>query len=439
MIGADLNRLTADEITLEVLKQLVSEETPEGFTLEYKRELGNASKVLTAVAAMANTWGGLILVGIDEQREQAAGFGVPGRDGIVGVPAVDRSRLVNMCSARLVPPFDPVVRAIPLSDGNVVLAVKVYAELAPRPLTFEDRVLVRTDTGNRSADLFRLRELFTNPGTGIPATASSLGNATPFDHPTFTDDPPADLVVRAIASIPFLPSSPRPKLTDSVRKDIQATVSQARISVWLLKMLGNAAGIGLNPWLASGLSTSSQVEFRWEGFPVHGEPECVFPEARLYAELRPNIGGGPTTWLDLRLDVIIRITSLANHTGPPPGSRLRLSLDDLFYLLAALIETFAPSLGVQIQEHIGAPTGTLIGPRVGLITNNGRPISDVIDTHLLKVVRHNLPAAGGELEPDPELNWSNPDDRRRQAVEWMRELLLDLHFANVDQAISRIV
>ena len=439
-MATDLHNLTADQISLPVLTHIVKEATLEGFTLEYKRELGNGAKVLTAVAAMANTWGGLILVGVDEQRDKGTGFGSPGPDGIVGVSAADRSRLANMCSAQLVPPFDPQIHAIEIPGGAVVLAVKVYSEIAPRPVMYDGRVLVRTDAGNRPADLFRLRDLFTNQGHaggGLVVVNTSI--ATPFNHVAFTDDPPADLVVRAMAAVPLLPITRRLKLTDSVRTGLQQSLTQAKLSGWLGRMLTVAGGSNLNSWLPAGLSTASRMEFRWEGFPVLGKPQCVFPEARLYVELPANLTGRSATQLDLALDVIIRTTSLSQHLDPPPPGPARIGLEDLYFLLDALIETFAATLGPTISDHIGAPTGPMTTTRVGLITNNGRPISDIVNTTGLTVVRGNQPAAGSSLEPDPDLNWSNPDDRKQQGVEWMRELLLDLHFERVDQAIARIV
>ena len=130
---------------------------------------------------------------------------------------------------------------------------------------------------------------------------------------------------------------------------------------------------------------------------------------------------------------------LAQHLDPPLPGPVRIGLEDLYFLLDALIETFAVTLGPTVNDHIGRPTGPMTATTVGLLTNNGRPISDVVNTTGLTVVRGNQPAAGSSLEPDPDLNWSNPDDRKQQGVEWMRELLLDLHFERVDQAIARIV
>jgi hypothetical protein len=438
----DLSRLAPDQVTREVLDQLITEETLEGFTLEYKRELGNGHKVLEAVTSMANTWGGFILVGVDEKRDAGTGFGAPGPQGIVGVEPKDRARLANMCSTRLVPPFDPLIHAVDVGEGRVVLVVRIYSELAPRPVTYENRVLVRTDAGNRSADLFRLRSLFNETQTGTGSGLLTLGNATPFNHVAFIlEDPPADLVVRAIAAIPILPTRrSRPKLTDELRAGVRDWMLRANINEWLTSILLTSliGGNTHNPWLAHGHSTSSRAEFRWEGFPVQGHPEFIYPEARLVLELQPSQPGAPTR-LDLTLEVIIRSTGLRNHFDPNgPKSIGRLGLQQLFQLFESVLSTFAEALRPAVVEHIGAATGTMAGPHVGLLNNAGS-ISEAIDTFQLQTVRGNEPRAGTQLLLDPELNLSDPDDRHLQAVEWFRELLLDLGFQGVDRAISQIV
>jgi Putative DNA-binding domain len=435
---ADLLHLAADEVTHELLNQLIAEETLEGFTLEYKRELGNGTRVLEAITAQANTWGGLILVGIDEKRDSGTGFGAPGPEGIVGVEPKDRARLANMCSTRLVPPFDPLIHAVDVGDGRVVLVVRVYNQLAPRPITVDNRVLVRTDAGNRLADLFRLRSLFNDAPAGVLPGILNISNATPSNHPSFHENPPADLVVRAVAAIPILPTRSRPRLTDAVRTRVRESMVQATINEWLSQLQPTSAtgGQNFNPWLFHGPSTSSRAELRWEGLPVFDDPQFIYPEARLALHL-PSTQLGTPSRLNLDLDIIIRAAGLRNHLDPNgPHSIGRLEIQQLFHLFEQILSTFVQVLRPALVEHIGAPTGSMSGPHVGLQTN-GRPISEAVNTWALQPVRGNEPGAGAELLPAPELNWADPGDRRQQAVEWLRDLLLDLGFQGVDRVVDQ--
>ena len=59
----------ADEWDLARLRQLGAQNELERGRIEYKRELGNGNSTLAAVAALANTFGGVVLVGVDEDKQ----------------------------------------------------------------------------------------------------------------------------------------------------------------------------------------------------------------------------------------------------------------------------------------------------------------------------------------------------------------------------------
>lgn len=86
---------SSGEWDLDRLRRLVSQYDLEGGRIEYKRELGNGNQTLEAIAALSNTFGGVVLVGVDETRQ--------GVDRLTGVEATDRDRLARMCWDKLVP------------------------------------------------------------------------------------------------------------------------------------------------------------------------------------------------------------------------------------------------------------------------------------------------------------------------------------------------
>jgi predicted HTH transcriptional regulator len=61
------NSPTAD-ITLDQVRELISQNLPESLTLEYKETYSPG--LVASVAAMANSYGGLILVGVTDQAQQ---------------------------------------------------------------------------------------------------------------------------------------------------------------------------------------------------------------------------------------------------------------------------------------------------------------------------------------------------------------------------------
>ena len=67
-----------DAWDLDRIRQIVTQNDLERGRIEYKRELGNGRKTLEAITALANTFGGVVLVGVDEDEQ--------GLDRLVGVP-----------------------------------------------------------------------------------------------------------------------------------------------------------------------------------------------------------------------------------------------------------------------------------------------------------------------------------------------------------------
>jgi len=144
-----------DEWDLSRIQQLVTDNDLERARIEYKRELGNGNKALEAIAALANTFGGVVLIGVDETKQ--------GTGKLTGVDAGERDRLARLCWDQLVPPFNPQIIPIRLDPSDkYVLAVVVDPEHTRRPvmLTQGNKVLIRLEGNNKPADWYRLRELF---------------------------------------------------------------------------------------------------------------------------------------------------------------------------------------------------------------------------------------------------------------------------------------
>ena len=77
---------------------------PESLTLEYKEKY--SPSLVKSVAAMANSYGGLILVGVTDQ---------PGPGRLAGVPEQALVQIVNACHEQLEPPWQPEIVPVPLT------------------------------------------------------------------------------------------------------------------------------------------------------------------------------------------------------------------------------------------------------------------------------------------------------------------------------------
>jgi hypothetical protein len=82
------------DVTLERVQELVGQDLPESLTLEYKEKYSQS--LVNSVAAMANSYGGLILVGVTDQ---------PGPGRLAGVPEQALVQVVNACHEQLEPPW----------------------------------------------------------------------------------------------------------------------------------------------------------------------------------------------------------------------------------------------------------------------------------------------------------------------------------------------
>lgn len=124
----------------------------EGKTLEFKQDLSSPKPLMKTLVAFANTAGGLLVVGIDDDRK------------IVGIehPLDAEERLCNMVSDAISPRLVPNIELM-TTDGKTILVVEVFVS-GSRPHRiksegYEQGVYVRLGSSNRQADRDLIAEL----------------------------------------------------------------------------------------------------------------------------------------------------------------------------------------------------------------------------------------------------------------------------------------
>ena len=139
-----------DKGRMPSIDQLMAQ--PEGKTLEYKRDLSSPKPFLKTLAAFANTAGGRLVVGLDDQRK------------VVGVahPLDDEERLCNLIADSIAPRLVPNVAMITV-EGKTLLVVEVFVS-GSRPHWLkaegpEHGVYVRLGSTSRQADQALIDEL----------------------------------------------------------------------------------------------------------------------------------------------------------------------------------------------------------------------------------------------------------------------------------------
>ena len=137
------------DITIERVRALVKQVGPESPTIEYKEQMTDT--IAKGVAALANTYGGLLLVGVTDDRI------------VRGVKEKTIESVAEHCAAKIEPPWVPEIIPVPLGQGSglYVLVLRVVPGHHPRPLLVNGVAYVRHQNTSHPADWQRLRDLFT--------------------------------------------------------------------------------------------------------------------------------------------------------------------------------------------------------------------------------------------------------------------------------------
>lgn len=152
----DLYTAPSSEIDYELVRTFVlSAEAAnlfsESLTFEAKEKL-NKGNVAEAVAALSNTDGGLVLVGVKDKDATE-------EDRIVGVPKTEHDAVASNLHA-LIPEAMPEIIPVAIpGDDRLVLVLRVDADAVPHPVTVSGRVLFRIPGHSVPADRRRILDL----------------------------------------------------------------------------------------------------------------------------------------------------------------------------------------------------------------------------------------------------------------------------------------
>ena len=155
-----------EQINYADIERLVQDEWPEGKTVDYKREVYGAKdedkkELLKDVSSFANTLGGDILIGVDEDK------GVP--TGIPGValadPEKERLRLEGIIRQGLEPRIEFGIHQVSTPTATSVIVIRVKESLLlPHRVVFQGKFgefWARSSAGKFSMDTDELRRAFT--------------------------------------------------------------------------------------------------------------------------------------------------------------------------------------------------------------------------------------------------------------------------------------
>ena len=134
----------------ESIHQLL--QTGEGKTLEFKRDLSSPQPILRTLVAFANSAGGKLVIGVDDDRQ------------VIGLtnPLDEEERLCNLVADNIAPRLLPSIELMTVQDKTLLICEAFPSNSRPHYLIRggrEQGVLVRLGSTNRQADAALVAEL----------------------------------------------------------------------------------------------------------------------------------------------------------------------------------------------------------------------------------------------------------------------------------------
>ncbi|WP_276941598.1 MULTISPECIES: helix-turn-helix domain-containing protein [Ferrimicrobium] len=416
-----------DDVTLERVLDLVNQGEPEGLTLEYKRQ--RTSKIAESVAAMANTYGGIILVGIadgtDDQR-------------LVGISEQEVTGVASSLHDTLEPPWEPELIPVKMSnEGNrYILVIRVDHTVAPRPILIKGAAPVRLQGRNGVADRSRLRELFAdNPA----ATHFESAMVPPINIRERRPDGSIayDFVIKTGLVLPLGDAATWRPFSEQ-----HAAALMNALEGPLLEMLPNAWWQHFLPEWKS---------FEREGFNRSRNVKAVMrferlgssvPIVEVIAEAKaPQIYGITSGTLQFTLDIIgrIRECQASDHADQDGGKSWRLQIADLLILLDGLIALMTKGDVTTSLAHLAGIDLLRVGQPRRVYFQTGVPVNELLAFDGLKTIVDSGSSYGTSgLLADPSLDFTDLSDRRQQVERWMNQIALDAGLLGMEQALAQI-
>ncbi len=137
-----------EKITYQDVIDFCNQQYRENIHLDYKQDIdGGLAKT---IAAMANTWGGLIVIGAEDEDSKPK---LP----VVGIPYKEhlREQINNIILGSITPPVFPEIQVCQTEDNqkSFIVVRVLQSNLSPHGIKNNSKVYIRTDTSNEPEEL----------------------------------------------------------------------------------------------------------------------------------------------------------------------------------------------------------------------------------------------------------------------------------------------
>jgi hypothetical protein len=407
----DLYTTPPSEIDYELVRDFVlsAEDAnlfSESLTFEAKEKL-HKGNVAEAVAALGNTDGGLVLVGVKDKD-------ATGEDRIVGVPKAEHDAVASDLHA-LIPEAMPEIIPVAVPGGDrLVLVLRVDADAVPHPVTVSGKVLFKIPGHSVPADRRRILDLAARDQGGPGAEHAKMNvDRRPWQ--------PKDTVLWRPAEVALWP-------TDGTGKE-------ARLRSGVLRVAG---GLELprrildRPWL--GLAARQAALDALNNSPLRGSPnwflrawntvEARAMDIRFFAGEVPQgtyraLAGAYLHLYDRRLSLVVGFRWVAGS-----GFSDTIAMEHFYHaMLGAMITIASTCAHVARAAGVAEPSNPLTWEG-WLQPDNDLTITDVVGFGGLR-------PEGGEDQrtghfPAARITGTRIEDLDALARDWLTYWLLDM-------------
>ena len=107
------------EVTIDDVKAFCQKQNKEGINLDYKKDFSSSKKIAKTIAAMANTLGGWVIIGVDDDGDDKPKLPVEGIDWDKQLSL----RVTNLVIDNISPPALPIVHVCDPDKKNKTFVV----------------------------------------------------------------------------------------------------------------------------------------------------------------------------------------------------------------------------------------------------------------------------------------------------------------------------
>ncbi|WP_433474936.1 AlbA family DNA-binding domain-containing protein [Spirillospora sp. CA-142024] len=423
-------------MTIDQIRRLVAMVGPESPTLEYKADM--STSIAKAVAALANTYGGLVLVGVTDDRK------------VTGVKEKTLERVSEHCHSAIEPPWVPEIVPVPMDDdsGKYVLVIRVVPGVGPRPLLIEGAAPVRHHNTTHPASWQQLAALFAESDTQVQSDPWAI---RPPNAPrdSFGDaDEHVDLSIRSGLNIAIDPRAAWLPLREQDVNQLADALNGSDLVGQLTDLISGGGGCSIRKFHRRGHNRSRTIRLQWQGLPPGWTSSHPVPvEALLSAEV-PGGYGQTATHLLVHLDVTIRIANWLRmqetHWVPANGSQQdrpepdwQINVEELGGLMDALVAALVDQHVVSSLAELAQIDSLAVPqPRVLHMVTARRPIPQILDTGRLTAIPEAGNSHGAHLLADPGLDLTDPGSRHDQVDAWLVQTALDAGLLGMEELLT---